>query len=189
MKFKNIFKFLSKQLPQEPIIGPYVRTEFLRKKLLAWEIKNGWEQFSTALQYSESKLKNHLGDTYYQYRDKAANGIIIPSNIAKRKHIPMKLVMEGLVDRVLDFDYYRNHAYEQREVLVASEKHTIFQYLKPNVDYNNLESIPQRYGNIIIEYIEVNHEFHSLKLMAQIYSGRPYEEAFSFEGLMQDLGL
>ena len=189
MKFKHIFKFLNKKQPSEPVIGPYVRTEQLRNELLAWEIQNGWEHFSSILNYSESKRTNFLGDTYYQYRDKAANGILIPSTITKQKTIPMKLVMEGLVDRILDFDYYRNHAYEQREVLVSSEKLTIFQYLKPNFDIQNLDSIPQRYGNIIIEYVELNNQYHSLKLMSQIYQGRPYEPAKGFDEFMMELGL
>lgn len=56
-------------------------------------------------------------------------------------------------------------------------------YLKPKHGY--VEPIDQKFGNVQIEYIELNNEPARIKFIANSYPDRKYTEAMDFESLAQ----
>lgn len=92
-------------------------------------------------------------------------------------------LFDYLADQVKKLDYRlvmsRQTMKESGDAVETKELH----YLKPKRGF--VEPIDQKYGNVQIEYIEVNNEPSRIKFIANSYPDRKYMEAQSFESLAQ----
>lgn len=60
-------------------------------------------------------------------------------------------------------------------------------YLKPDVVHSGKEFEQQLYGNVLIEHIAVDRKPSYIKLMVNVYQGRPYAEARPFDEFLEKL--
>lgn len=92
-------------------------------------------------------------------------------------------LFDYLAEQVKKLDYRlvmsRHTMKENGEDVEKKEMH----YLKPKIGF--VEPIDQKFGNVQIEYIEVNNEPARIKFIANSYPDRKYTEALNFESLAQ----
>ncbi|MEO9870061.1 hypothetical protein [Ekhidna sp.] len=92
-------------------------------------------------------------------------------------------LFDYLADRVKKLDYRlvlsRHTMQEKGDVVESKELH----YLKPKLGF--VEPIDQKFGNVQIEYIEENDKPTRIKLIANSYPDRKYQDAANFEDLAQ----
>ena len=92
-------------------------------------------------------------------------------------------LFDYLADQVKKLDYRlvisRQTMKENGDVVETKEMH----YLKPKTSF--VEPIDQKYGNVQIEYIELNNEPTRIKFIANSYPDRKYKDAQNFESLAQ----
>ena len=95
------------------------------------------------------------------------------------------------------FDYLKDKTLEQGYKLAQSDRRIMDKdtyeetiekwYLKPQSADLDTSLINQRFGNIIIEKIEVNRKPNYLRFMANIYADRLYSKAQPFDELFDKL--
>ena len=92
-------------------------------------------------------------------------------------------LLDYFADQVKKLDYRlvmsRHTMQEKGDTVEKKEMH----YLKPKYSFE--EPIDQKYGNVQIEYLEVDNEPTRIKFIANSYPDRKYTEALSFEVLAQ----
>ncbi|WP_375559752.1 hypothetical protein ACE193_18765 [Bernardetia sp. OM2101] len=126
----------------------------------------------------------------------ASNGIAITyTNAMSSKQF--RFIFDKLKDSVLGLPYpYKIYTsdrahYERTNYVETIEKH----YLKPVYGTNNQvenelkkeRQLPQFYGNILIEYIQIDGEPSFIRLLANIYSDRLFLDALPFEELVEKI--
>ncbi|AFM05221.1 hypothetical protein Fleli_2868 [Bernardetia litoralis DSM 6794] len=126
----------------------------------------------------------------------ASNGIAITyTNAMSSKQF--RFIFDKLKESVLKLPYpYKLYTsdrahYERTHYIETIEKH----YLKPVYGTskevgNELKTdgqLPQFYGNILIEYIQIDGEPSFIRLLANIYSDRLFLDALSFEELVKKI--
>ncbi len=124
----------------------------------------------------------------------ASNGLAITyTNAMSSKQF--RFLFDKLKESILELPYpYKLYTsdrahYERNNYVETIEKH----YLKPvygtNKEVQNeLKTdgqLPQFYGNILIEYIQIDGEPSFIRLLANIYSDRLFLDAFPFEELIE----
>ena len=122
----------------------------------------------------ESEITVHVFESNY------ANGFAIPYNtIISKEHF--KFAFDFFKDRTLEMSYFLAQG-DRRVVEKEEHEETIEKwYLKPPRKALQERVRDQLYGNVQIEYIEVNHEPSHIKLMASFYQDRLYTKALPFE--------
>lgn len=126
----------------------------------------------------------------------ASNGIAITyTNAMSSKQF--RFLFDKFKESVLELPYpYKLYTsdrahYERNNYVETIEKH----YLKPVYGTNNeVQSelktdgqLPQFYGNILIEYIQIDGEPSFIRLLANIYSDRLFLNALPFEELIEKI--
>ena len=130
------------------------------------------------------------------FASSASNGIAITyTNAMSSKQF--RFLFDKLKKSILELPYPyklytsdRSH-YERTNYVETIEKH----YLKPVYGTskevgNELKTdgqLPQFYGNILIEYIQIDGEPSFIRLLANIYSDRLFLGAFPFEELVNEI--
>ncbi|WP_338812572.1 hypothetical protein V9L05_14425 [Bernardetia sp. Wsw4-3y2] len=124
----------------------------------------------------------------------ASNGVAITyTNAMSSKQF--RFLFDKLKESVLQLPYpYKLYTsdrahYERTNYIETIEKH----YLKPvygtsNEVKNELKTdgqLPQFYGNVLIEYIQIDGEPSFIRLLANIYSDRLFLDALPFEELVE----
>ncbi|WP_338763416.1 hypothetical protein WAF17_19570 [Bernardetia sp. ABR2-2B] len=126
----------------------------------------------------------------------ASNGIAITyTNAMSSKQF--RFLFDKLKESILQLPYpYKLYTsdrahYERVNYVETIEKH----YLKPVYGTNNeVETelktdgqLPQFYGNILIEHIQIDGEPSFIRLLANIYSDRLFLDALPFEELIEKI--
>jgi len=126
----------------------------------------------------------------------ASNGIAITyTNAMSSKQF--RFLFDKLKESILELSYsYKLYTsdrahYERTNYVETIEKH----YLKPVYGTtkeieNELKTdgkLPQFYGNILIEYIQIDGEPSFIRLLANIYSDRLFLDALPFEELVEKI--
>lgn len=60
-------------------------------------------------------------------------------------------------------------------------------YLKPDIIHSGKEFEDQRYGNVLMEHVAVDRKPSYVKVMVNVYQGRPYAEALPFDDYLEEL--
>lgn len=158
-----------------------------RKKYFEWQnsglYKSLWQKFHVAYQ---TRLRNEMGTwEIHLLQMPAANGIALsfPTNLTAQE---FQHIFDLLKDKVLALNYKLVNAdrqlYDRKTYVEMKEKY----YLKPNIDFQQANELyDQLYGNILIEFYQIDHQPSYLKFVANIYSDRLYTKALSFDELMK----
>jgi len=124
----------------------------------------------------------------------ASNGLAITyTNAMSSKQF--RFLFDKLKDAILNLPYpYKLYTsdrahYERNNYVETIEKH----YLKPvygtnkevGTELKTDGQLPQFYGNILIEYIQIDGEPSFIRLLANIYSDRLFLDALPFEELVE----
>ena len=174
----------------KPMVSePLKRKDVERKQYFEWQnsghYKLLWEQFHHAYQ---TRLRNEMGTwEIHLLQMPAANGIALsfPANMKAQE---FQHIFDLLKDKVLSLNYKLVNAdrqlYDKKTYVETKEKY----YLKPTIDFQDTNQLyDQCYGNILIEYIQIDQQPSYLKLVASIYSDRLYTQALSFDALMDHI--
>jgi len=124
----------------------------------------------------------------------ASNGLAITyTNAMSSKQF--RFLFDKLKDAILNLPYpYKLYTsdrahYERNNYVETIEKH----YLKPvygtnkevGTELKTDGQLPQFYGNILIEYVQIDGEPSFIRLLANIYSDRLFLDALPFEELVE----
>ncbi len=60
-------------------------------------------------------------------------------------------------------------------------------YLKPDIVHSGKEFEDQRYGNVLMEHVAVDRKPSYVKVMVNVYQGRPYAQALPFDDYLEEL--
>lgn len=120
---------------------------------------------------------------YFAYRDAQSNGFYFHSE-SPWNQVDYKFFVMHLIDLLQSEGYVLKHS--RREVKETEKLKTTEQfYLKPSLKYRKDKPYQQLFGNIIIEHRLVEEQTNLVKLMAQVYQGRVYQDPKEFEHLME----
>lgn len=91
-------------------------------------------------------------------------------------------------DKITDLDEYKIQSTHRSlsEINDLVKEKQVY-YLKPRRDVNENERASQSFGNVHIEYVAVNDIPSYIKLMANTYSDRSYQNAKSFDDLIEHI--
>lgn len=124
-----------------------------------------------------SSIDVHLLDSKY------ANGFAVSyhESIGKEN---FRNIFDYLKERVLENGYKIAQA-DRRILDKESHEETIEKwYLKPVFEELDSRIVNQRFGNVLIEKIEVDRKPSYIKFMANVYQDRQYTEAEPFQELL-----
>lgn len=94
-----------------------------------------------------------------------------------------KFMLEYFKEKLISLSYYLNHSSRDIFEQKGNVNTRLRYYLKPKLA--NLEMpLEQKYGNIHLEYLSINDKPDYIKLMANVYSDRNYQDAESFDELL-----
>jgi len=96
-------------------------------------------------------------------------------------------LLDYLKDEVLALGYRQANADRKVEDKGPYMQETQRYYLKPPVPINPETKIDQLYGNITLEYISIDDKPSYIKVMANIYSDRLFNNALPFEEFVERL--
>ena len=199
--FDDIFK---KLFPKRNKTLPIVREKLKRseKENVEFQIwsSSGDATYWLARIYESYHLKRQglvsQDIQVHLFSSAASNGIAISyTNAMSTKQF--RFLFDKLKESILNLPYpYKLYTsdrahYERTNYIETIEKH----YLKPvygtNKEVGNeLKSdgqLPQFYGNILIEYIQIDGEPSFIRLLANIYSDRLFLDALPFEEMIKTI--
>jgi hypothetical protein len=94
-------------------------------------------------------------------------------------------LFEYFKDKITDLDEYKvQSSHRSLSEINDLVKEKQVYYLKPRREVNENERASQSFGNVHIEYVAINDVPSYVKLMANTYSDRSYQNAESFEELI-----
>ncbi|MCE7994377.1 MAG: hypothetical protein HEP71_20495 [Roseivirga sp.] len=189
--FDEVFSklFGKKEASTAPLIHePLSRSEMQSDQYADWIAANVHvpiiEDLSSAYHKKKlgiiSPLEVHLLNTRY------SNGFALSYD----ESIPdesFRNLFDYLKDRTLRLGYKLAQA-DRRILDKGDYEETIEKwYLKPDVVHSGKEFEDQRYGNVLMEHIAVDRKPSYIKLMVNVYQGRPYAEALPFDEFLDEL--
>ncbi|MCR9253515.1 MAG: hypothetical protein NXI20_24075 [bacterium] len=138
------------------------------------------DSYNLKLQKEDSIPKVHILNSPY------SNGLAISydKSVSERD---FEYLLDLFRDRILDNLGYRLEVSdrlitEKKNHIETKQKH----YLKP-VRPKEEGLIPQLYGNILLEHIQVNNEPSYLRIQANTYNDQLFEKPDKFEGLLETI--
>lgn len=189
--FDEVFSklFGKKETATAPVIHePLARTAGQSEKYTTWVAAGAHvsilEDLSSAYHKKKlgivSPLEVHLLNTRY------SNGFALSYD----ENIP------GDAFRNL-FDYFKEQtltlgyklAQADRRILDKGDYEETIEkwYLKPDIVHSGKEFEDQRYGNVLMEHVAVDRKPSYVKVMVNVYQGRPYAEALPFDDYLEEL--
>lgn len=128
---------------------------------------------------------SELNDRFSIYESPQSNGFyVLCENFLDYK--TTKYLLESIKDQLKSIGYYQNHSSKDIYEENSNVKMKISYYLKPKISDYELP-LEQKYGNIHIECLFINEKPDYIKLMANVYSDRNYQEAEAFDDLLTAL--
>ncbi len=195
--FKKLFPKRSKTIPL--IKENLKRSEKYKYEFQTWVLSND-AMYWFARVYESYHLKRQGQPSpdieVHLFASPASNGVAITyTNAMSSKQF--RFIFDKLKESILQLDYpYKLYTsdrahYERTNYIETIEKH----YLKPVYGTNKEvekklktdKQLPQFYGNILIEYIQVDGEPSFIRLLANIYSDRLFLDALPFEELLEKI--
>lgn len=160
------------------------RSQNFLNRFNAWKASEHCEEFLNELWEAYFWRKNGIekNPPMVLHESNYSNGFAIGylPEYGKRN---FQFLFDLLADQVKRLDYRlvlsRQTMKEQGDNVEIKEMH----YLKPKRNFT--KPIDQQYGNVQIEYIELNNEPARIKFIANSYPDSNYMEAKSFESLAQ----
>ena len=123
-----------------------------------------------------SSIDVHILDTQY------SNGFAVSFN-PSIGHENFRNLFDFFKEKVLDSGYKLSQG-DRRVLDKETHEETIEKwYLKPVTEELGQPIINQRYGNVLIEKVDVNRKPSFIKFMANIYQDRQYTKAEPFQDL------
>lgn len=189
--FDEVFSklFGKKEAPSVPVIHePLLRTQGQSHHYADWmaaDVHVGMiEDLSSAYHKKKlgiiSPLEVHLLNTRY------SNGFAL-SYDESISNESFRNLFDYMKDRTLTFGYKLAQA-DRRILDKGGFEETIEKwYLKPDVVHSGKEFENQRYGNVLMEHIAVDRKPSYIKVMVNVYQGRPYAEALPFDEFLDEL--
>lgn len=189
--FDEVFSklFGKKEAPSVPVIHePLLRTQGQSHDYADWvatDVHIGMiEDLSSAYHKKKlgivSPLEVHLLNTRY------SNGFALSYDESISSE-SFRNLFDYMKERTLTFGYKLAQA--DRRILDKGDfEETIEKwYLKPDVVHSGKEFEDQRYGNVLMEHIAVDRKPSYIKVMVNVYQGRPYAEALPFDEFLDEL--
>jgi hypothetical protein len=123
---------------------------------------------------------------FFYYNSPKSNGFVYYFDNGTSNE-EASFLFELLKYRVKQLDYSINHSEEevkeQKDFVLTKESY----YLKPKLKYRKSVPFQQLYGTIRIEFTSRDGRPYYLKLMANYFSDRSYQDPHSFEELAEHL--
>lgn len=189
--FDEVFSklFGKKEAPAAPVIHePLVRSASQSEKYADWvareehvsmvdDLNNAYHKKKLGI---VSPLEVHLLNTRY------SNGFALSYDDSITSQSFLHL-FDYLKDRTLTLGYKLAQA-DRRILDKGDYEETIEKwYLKPDVVHSGKEFEDQRYGNVLMEHVAVDRKPSYVKVMVNVYQGRPYAEALPFDEYLEEL--
>ncbi len=189
--FDEVFSklFGKKEVPAAPVIHePLVRSASQSEKYADWvareehvgmvdDLNNAYHKKKLGI---VSPLEVHLLNTRY------SNGFALSYDDSITSQSFLHL-FDYLKDRTLTLGYKLAQA-DRRILDKGDYEETIEKwYLKPDVVHSGKEFEDQRYGNVLMEHVAVDRKPSYVKVMVNVYQGRPYAEALPFDEYLEEL--
>ena len=136
--------------------------------------------------YQKKLIKEDADPKVHVLLSPYSNGLAISFDQTIRV-VEFEYLLDYFKDTVLDHFEYKleisdRQVNEKNNVIETKQKH----YLKPIRPKQNM-SIPQLFGNIIIEHITIDEKPSYLKIQANTYNDQLFEKPYKFEGLLETL--
>lgn len=199
--FDDIFK---KLFPKRNKTIPLIKENLKRSEKDALEFQiwssSGDAKYWFARIYESYHLKRQglpsQDIEVHLFASAASNGIAITYTKAMSSK-QFRFIFDKLKESILELPYPyklytsdRSH-YERTNYVETIEKH----YLKPvygtskeiGKELKTDGQLPQFYGNILIEYIQIDGEPSFIRLLANIYSDRLFLDALPFEEMIEKI--
>ncbi|GAB4246045.1 MAG: hypothetical protein Tsb0034_24870 [Ekhidna sp.] len=160
------------------------RSQNFLQRFNAWKASDVCEEFLNDLWQSYFWRKQGIEKEPHMvlHESNYSNGFAI-SYMPEYDRRQFHYLFDLLADQVKKLDYRlvlsRSTMKESDQGVEKKEMH----YLKPKRGF--VEPIDQKFGNVQIEYIELNNEPTRIKFVANSYPDRKYTEAKNFESLAQ----
>jgi hypothetical protein len=193
--FDRLFEQLfPKRLPDHlPVIEEaLVRNETYRNKILLWQNSGAhrklayevWEAWQLKKDKQSADLQVHLLKT------DGSNGIAVTYH-PKIGADAFQFFFDHLKEQVLPIGY-KLYSSDRRIFVRPNYSETIEKhYLKPPIDLRvengEVQRCDQRYGNIIIEYIQIDDRPSFIRLMAHYYEDQLYLKPLPFDELLREI--
>lgn len=189
--FDEVFSklFGKKEAPTAPLVHePLSRSEMQSVQYSDWmaaDVHVGMiEDLSSA--YHKKKLGIISPMEVHVLQTRYSNGFALSydENITGDS---FRNLFDYLKDRTLNLGYKLAQA-DRRILDKGDYEETIEKwYLKPDVVHSGKEFEDQRYGNVLMEHIAVDRKPSYIKVMVNVYQGRPYAEALPFDEFLDEL--
>ncbi len=188
--FEEVYnKLFRKQSPKEPVVHELLkRTEKDISDFTLWQaseermnlVQDLDRAYHLKQQKVESAMKVHLLETQY------ANGFAITFN---ELFTPdnFQFLFDYFKERVLAQGYKLAQADRRISDKETYEETIEKWYLKPIAGDLEKKQIDQRFGNVIIEKVDIDRKPSFLRLMANVYQDHLYTKAEPFEKLFDKL--
>ncbi|MCS7018285.1 MAG: hypothetical protein RMJ87_04050 [Cytophagales bacterium] len=191
---KILEQLFPKRLPEHlPVIEEaLVRSPAYRNQILLWQNSGAhrklayqvWEAWQLKKQKQVAELEVHILKT------QGSNGIALTYHpqIGKQE---FQFFFDHLKEQTLQIGY-RLYTSDRRIFARSNYSETIEKhYLKPPIDLRiengAVQPCDQRYGNVIIEHIQIDDKPSFIRLMAHYYQDQLYRKALPFEELLQQI--
>lgn len=193
--FDKLFeKLFPKNLPDHlPVVEEaLVRNEAYRTRIFLWQNSGAhrklayrvWEAWQLKKQKQTADLQVHILKT------KGSNGIALTYH-PQIGADEFQFFFDYLKEQTLQIGY-KLYTSDRRIFLRPEYSETVEKhYLKPPVNLRiedgKVQPCDQRYGNVIIEYIQINDKPSFIRLMAHYYEDRLYRKPLPFEDFLREV--
>lgn len=173
--------------PAPLVHEPLTRSEGHEEGMASWLAAGGHqdmiEQVSDA--YHKKKLGIVSQPEVHLLNSPYSNGFAISYQDEMGRQ-PFLYLFDYLKDSTLELDYKLSQA--DRKIMDKGEHEETVEkwYLKP-IGKSGKDFADQLYGNVLIEHVAINRKPSYLKLMVNVYQGRPYSQALSFDEFLEKL--
>ncbi len=169
---------------QEPIVRSAEELKSLQIWSYSEEAKSLYDQVYRSYHLREAKINNK--PEVHVFASSYANGFALSYQEEMGKQ-HFQFFFDSLKDKVIEMGYRLASSdrkiEEKSEYINTLEKH----YLKPPLQDPIGGLIDQMFGNILIEYVQVNTRPSYIKVLASVYSDRLYKDAGDFNDFMDRL--
>lgn len=190
--FKSLFNQSRQSSPSQPLVHEMiVRSAEERQDYAHWKETLVCRRLKDWLhdQYSAFLLSGSCRDESIDFLDTpSSKGFVIHFYKTRYSNRDVAHFFDYLKERVLAQEYKNQisdiRSYERPNWAETVQRH----YLKPRPLHSpEQQKLPQRFGNVTIEYVSRDDRAHQLLFRATSYSDHLYQDAERFEGLMKAL--
>ena len=190
--FKSLFNQSRQSSPSQPLVHEMiVRSAEERQDYAHWKETLVCRRLKDWLhdQYSAFLLSGSCRDESIDFLDTpSSKGFVIHFYKTRYSNRDVAHFFDYLKERVLAQEYKNQisdiRSYERPNWAETVQRH----YLKPRPLHSpEQQKLPQRFGNVTIEYVSRDDRAHQLLFRATSYSDHLFQDAERFEGLMKAL--